>query len=393
MSLASFGVVLPPKYTLSITDMLATYSEANRRSFAHDRTQSVGASDVGQCLRKSWFSKRGVGTYERDSDYEDSAGATDRGSVYENEIWAPALKLHKPGRSRLLYSGTNQETLKSGWLSATPDGLFVDLERDCLQNHPTGAVEDIESQRSPFLSGESDFGCVVVECKTIDPRANLKGKPKPNHVFQVQAQMGLIRERTKFLPNYAILTYTDASFFDRVTEFVIPFDPKIYRAAHVRAERIMTAIDASALPAEGKDSGSKDCEYCPYKRACAAVSMEAAPAEVRKGVALTPGQDAAFANAAFSATVHASNEKIAATRKKEAQAEVKAILKDADTRGYTSQGGIKAAWSWQAGKKSLDMDALLQAHPEIDLARFQVEGAPFDKLTITLPKPGTLPKS
>ena len=40
-------------------------------------------------------------------------------------------------------------------------------------------------------------GDVVVECKTIDPRVNLL-EEKSENAFQVQVQMGLIRELTKY---------------------------------------------------------------------------------------------------------------------------------------------------------------------------------------------------
>ena len=90
----------------SIKDMLTAFSAANKRTFAHDRTKSVGGSDVGQCIRKTWLGKH-IAThgFTPDEDFVQSSGATDRGSVYENEVWAPALKAHRPEGAKLLFAG------------------------------------------------------------------------------------------------------------------------------------------------------------------------------------------------------------------------------------------------------------------------------------------------
>ena len=110
--------------------------------------------------------------------------------------------------------------------------------------------------------------CVTVECKTIDPRANLT-EAKPENVFQTHVQMGLIRDTTKYKPTHSVLSYTDASFWSDVKEFVIEFDPGIYAAAHQRAEKIMTGtMSTQEYKPEGWIAGGDECRYCPFTKAC-----------------------------------------------------------------------------------------------------------------------------
>ena len=46
--------------TISIKSMLDAHVAANGKTWEHDRDLTVGASEVGQCLRKTWFAKNGV---------------------------------------------------------------------------------------------------------------------------------------------------------------------------------------------------------------------------------------------------------------------------------------------------------------------------------------------
>jgi hypothetical protein len=82
--------------------------------------------------------------------------------------------------------GDQQHTFVSGFLSATPDGLLIDQPRNALAN----VIDDIGGDRS-----------IVVEAKTIDPRVRLDG-PRPEHAYQAQVQLGLIRELTSHQPQW-----------------------------------------------------------------------------------------------------------------------------------------------------------------------------------------------
>src|SRR5262249_27628317 len=157
---------------------------------AHNRSRTVGASEIAQCARRVFFKKNGTAA---DPGYKDTWGAVTRGSVFENEFWKPAMR--RAFGDRLHLAGGQQKTFVDGRLSATPDGLVTGLARNALKH-----------------LGICDIGpdCVLVECKTIDAREQLTSA-KPEHVFQVNVQLGLVRSKTQWKPNYAVISYTDAS--------------------------------------------------------------------------------------------------------------------------------------------------------------------------------------
>ena len=57
---------------ISIKRMLNDYIGATPKAWAHDRASTVGANEVGQCARKTWFTKQDA---PHDADYEDRHGA------------------------------------------------------------------------------------------------------------------------------------------------------------------------------------------------------------------------------------------------------------------------------------------------------------------------------
>jgi hypothetical protein len=146
----------------SIKEML-TYGVAKRqRTWGRDRAETIGASEIGQCARKTWFAKHGA---TPDSDYEDSWGARERGNLIENHHWEPAIRSYLTDtygeRVEFLLAGEDQETLVDGYLSATPDGLVVNRSNQVL----TIAGVDLEPNDG-----------LVLECKSIDPRVELKAE-------------------------------------------------------------------------------------------------------------------------------------------------------------------------------------------------------------------------
>jgi hypothetical protein len=110
----------------------------------------------------------------------------------------------------------------------------------------------------------------VVEAKTVDPRINLS-EPKMPHVFQVMVQLGLFRKLTKYKPDYGVIVYTNASFFDDVVEFVVRFDPAVFANAERRANRIMISSTAADLKPEGWIKGGDECKYCPFTKSCGSI--------------------------------------------------------------------------------------------------------------------------
>ncbi|MEI6108394.1 MAG: hypothetical protein WCR49_15485, partial [Opitutae bacterium] len=191
---------------ISIKDMADRHVAANQKHWSHDRLTTVGASEAFRCSRHTAYSKAETAT---DPDYEDRYGARVRGDLIENHFWEPAVRGQKPEGVQFLFAGREQKTLVDGYLSATSDGLLVGVAVDCLSHH---GIPDLGSDT------------LVVECKSIDPRVSLK-EAKGEHSGQTQVQMGLIRHGTPHRPNFALISYADASFLDTITEFVVVFDP------------------------------------------------------------------------------------------------------------------------------------------------------------------------
>ena len=107
----------------------------------------------------------------------------------------------------------------------------------------------------------------MLECKTADPRTKLDAA-KPEHRYQVILQLGLLRESTEWKPNYAVISYTDSSYWHEGIEFAVAFDEKVFANAQDRARTIMTARSAAEIKPEGWIAGGRECAYCPFTRAC-----------------------------------------------------------------------------------------------------------------------------
>lgn len=341
-----------------ISSALNQYAASTARQWATDRSQTIGASEIGQCARKVfWLKNEGDPKYgaERDPEYKDSWGATARGSVFENHFWEPALR--SAYGERLLFAGAEQKTFVQGFLSATPDGLLIGLT--------PGQLTD----------GSGTEACV--ECKTADPRTNLAG-PKTENVYQTHIQMGLIRDLTPYKPTHSVLSYTNASFWDEVTEFIIPFDPKVYEVGKARAAMIMTATSAADLKPEGWIAGGHDCNYCPFTRACGiqrrSLPFAEQPADPQFVAEIT---DLAVSIKRLEAQRDGADEQV-----RSLQDELRTRLREKNVRKIP---GV-ISWSAVKGRKSYNNKAIQQAATDagIDIEQFTTVGEPTDRLVITL---------
>lgn len=349
-----------------IKEALDSFAANSNKTFAGDRSQTVGASEVGACARKTyWMKNEGdkVHGATRDSEYADGWGARARGTVFEDSFWYPAMKA-KFGNA-LHYAGPDQKTFVSGFLSATPDGL-VDLPKP----------DALKRLGVPDIGGD----CIMAECKTADPRTNLV-EPKPQNVFQVQVQMGLVRELTPYKPMWSVLSYTNASFWDEVVEFPIKFDPAVYQVAKDRATLIMTATSAAELKPEGWIAGGHECEYCPFTVACG-ITRRSVP---EKDVATNDPQFIAeIADLAkeinFCKTSISAEESVL----RELEQGVRDRLREKNVRKIP---GV-ISWSSVKGRKTYDSKRLQEAAIEagIDIEQYAKLGEPTDRLTITAPK-------
>lgn len=342
-----------------ISEALDAYANSSNKVWSTDRSQTVGASEVGQCARKVfWTKNEGDPVYgaPRDPEYVDTWGARVRGTVMENELWFPAMAA-KFGE-RLLFAGPAQQTFVSGFLSATPDGLITRLLPGELADLPEG-------------------GCVTAECKSADPRTNLS-EAKAENIYQTHVQMGLIREQTEHKPTHSVLSYMDASFWNEVKEFVIPFDPTVYETAKKRAAHIMTATEASELKPEGWIAGGRECEYCPFTRACGIQRRSVPNSDVKA--------DPQFVAEMADLALQAKRFEIERDRNEAALRETQQDIRDRlRAHGVRKIPGI-VNWSHVKGRQAYNNKAIQQAaiSAGIDIEQYSTVGDPTDRLTISV---------
>jgi hypothetical protein len=347
-----------------IREALATYANATRNSDRR-RASTVGASEIGQCIRKIFYAKNAddpLYAIRRDVGYVDSWGAQQRGVAFEQSFWVPGLRA-KYG-PQLKFAGGEQRSFESGFLSATPDALLTEVPANILAEL---GVPDIESD------------CVLLEAKTVDPRVKLDG-PKPEHRYQVIVQLGLVRETTQFAPRYAVISYADASFWSEITEFAVAFDPDVYETAKRRAAKLMTAHSASELPPEGWIAGGHECKYCPFVTACG-VARHAVP-EV-SNAAIDPQFVTEARDLAREAKHHQGAVVAAETQLRNVQHEIRERLRAKGLRRVAGDD-FSIIWPPVKGRQSFDVRALKAAAiaAGVDVAQFETIGEPTDRLDV-----------
>lgn len=334
------------------------------------RRQYVGASEIGLCARRIFFAKEYM-RHPIDTKHSDSEnwGASRRGVTFERHFWLPAMRARYG--DNLLYAGPQQRSMKYGTLRATPDGLLINQPRDALKAF---GIKDIGP------SGE-----IAVECKTIDPRIPLQ-IAKPEHEFQTQVQLGLFHKTTDHRPLYAVISYTNASFFDDVTEFVFKYDPEILDGAMKRAGHILSAKDAGSVRAEGWIEGGKECEWCPFKQPCDAIRLP------RGELVRVPVSKLDTRSSTELERLGVAERKVAASISslekdhRNLQEEIKEKLRSLDLRAFDEGGSIKIIWSPVKGRPSYNMPELREAAAKLGLniQKYETVGQPTDRLMVTL---------
>jgi hypothetical protein len=353
-----------------IKQAITSYMFAIHRPW--DRSQSVGASEVGSCARRVWFSKFQDSTrLARDSDRPDRSGARHRGDLIEKNLWLPALR-HTYG-SRLIWAGDEQHTFGEGQLlTATPDGLLIDMPNDALKEFgiPSLIADDFSSDRS-----------IVVDCKSVDPRILIDGV-KFEHRMQVVVQIGLIRQETNYRPRVGLLSYIDASWHDEVEEHVVIFDQQIFEHAQRRAAMIMSTPSVDVLRPEGWIDNKGECEHCPWSNACARV-RSAVPETPDN--ALSPEQTAALITLGREYKLARQQADSAEQSAREMQVALKDQMRAHDAT-RVSADGVAITWSRVKGRRSTDIKALREAAEGagIDTAAFERTGEGTDRLVVTM---------
>jgi hypothetical protein len=348
-----------------ISEALRAYAPTLERVFA-DRQNTVGASEIGQCARKTyWLKMEGDAVYgvARNPEFVESWGARLRGSVFESAIWVEALRARFG--ANLLYTGEEQRSLYYELLSATPDGLLVNQPRNVLEHL---GVADIGA------SGE-----LVVEAKTIDPRARLD-TAKAEHAYQIQIQLGIFHAVTSHRPEYALISYTDASFWDETTEFVIARDPGIFAHAQMRAAQIMFAKIGGDLKPEGWIAGGNECRYCPFTTACGHERTAVPDTDVGT---TDPQFLAEMTDLARTAKQYEVEADAAYAKTRETRHSIRERLRAKQLRRIATDD-MRITWSPVRGRPAFDTEALRAAATEagLDISQFEAVGAATDRLSI-----------
>lgn len=348
-------------------EALNNYAKNTSKQFS-GRHLYVGASEVGQCLRKVGFVKHAI-RHNQPVDISDNWGARTRGTTFEESFWVPAMRKHFGGNIK--YIGEDQRRCTIGYLSGAADALLVNQSRKALAGL---FVPDIGPSKE-----------ILLDCKTIDPRINLS-EPKSEHVFQMHTNLGLLREIGSHKPDYGVIVYHNSSFWNDVVEFAVKFDPEIYKQAKIRAKQVIEAKGhLGRLPPEGWIAGGEECKYCPFIKECNAMRGTVPESDKTPSLQLVAElQDLAREEKKWA---KASDE--AATKQRAVQEEIKQRMREKGLRRIV-HGTIKIIWSAVKGRPSFNLPALRAAATEVglDVQRFETVGEPSDRLTITINKKG-----
>lgn len=346
-----------------LKDKLIQAIQDQARQFAHDRTQSVGASETFSCSRKNWFAKHTPDA--TDPGVEKNWGILERGNIIENAFFVPKLR-HIFGSESCLFMGDDQVTLHvtDARSSSTSDGMVYTDDRGILADD---GIPDIEAD------------CFLAECKSFDPRMNLR-EEKEVHRGQAIMQLGHFREKTEHKPVWAILIYINASDLTDIRVFPVRFDEEQYEFGKARNTSVFTTRDPFELMAEG--AWTDQCKYCPFTLACGNAEIKRFPTDSRN---YTQEQVDEVHALAIEYDAAREAEKAAIAAKGLAGEKIKTALSRIGNRGVESPD-FKATYSKMDGKTSLDkgaLNAFLQLHGA-DIADFEKSGGDFTRLTVTL---------
>src|SRR6516225_9111770 len=334
-----------------VTDAVAEFVTAQKKTWKHDRAQSIGASEIGQCARKIFCTKFEDDpdlAVPRDPDAHDSWGARERGNLIEKHLLVPAMRAKF--NHLAMFMGEEQKTFFDGYLSATPDCLL-----------------------------RTNGHYLLIEFKTIDPRAKLT-EAKPEHVYQAQMQMGILNALGEYRCDKAIVSYTDASFLSETKEFGIKFDPDYYAAAQKRASAILTAESMREIAPEGWIAGGQECKYCPFSIACGRQRKDVP----EDGGVADPQFVAEIAEEAKKYLFMVSARDGAEKQVRELQTEIKKRLQEKKLRRVVGHG-VSVSWSPVKGREIIDGKGLREAaiNAGIDVEPFISMAEGSDRLTIT----------
>ncbi len=293
----------------------------HRDSGLGDRSTYIGASDVGQCPKKSYLSKLFKPEYDLKQHIVFMRGHMAEGIVqaaFEGHPAKPAFR-------------TQVEAQGSGDLS------FIKTHIDFLVSFP-----------------EED---VVVECKSIS--SNFLESPYVSWVYQTQLQMRLSQEKTG-RPTRGIIVALNSNTGYSVT-FEVEQNETLFNVAASRAKVLWESVQSKTEP--NGEVGDL-CMFCPFKGHCTTLrhNGENLPDDIVLMAKRLKELSAA--------------EKEAASIKEK----LKAFMDAADLKKGVGED-VTISLSERRGRETVSVDALKAQYPEI-ANNLVVQGAPFKVLRI-----------
>lgn len=344
------------------------FIEQSHAGFDHDRSLTIGASEIEKCARATAYKKAKT---QYDDGFIESLGYAHRGNILEDAWFAPlATAWFKDMGAKLLHAGQKDQisiVAEEAHASATPDGVAIKV--------PSDALYDLKGGRE-FKGGD-----LLNEFKSIDPNVNTTRLPRAWHVGQVNYGLGLVRAATDFRPKHALLWYGNCSDLTKIERFVIPFHKGKFKQQLERAAFIMKARKKpEAIAPEGKINGGMDCKTCPWSHRCLGFA-----AWVPKGERELQSRDKRRVSKLVD-EVQAEKSKIeqAEQTKREKEAKLKETLTEIGTTS-AELGSIRVHWQRTPGQNRLDTAKMLRVlkRDGYDEKDFRVTTKPSERLEIT----------
>lgn len=328
-----------------------------QRTWSHDRSQSLGASETFACIRRGWFEK-----FMPEAKVQSPLGMAERGNIIEKHFVVPTLQ-RIFGAEKCLYMGDDQESFVFGRASATPDGLLIEQPLDLLVEHGVPSLETPE---------------LVLEVKSFDPRTNIH-EEKTIHHGQAQMQLGMYHALTDYRPEWATVLYVNANDLEDVRPFPLRRNPKVFEAGVKRANKVFDTTDPYDLPAEG--AYTDQCKHCPYTQTCRDAEIKHWPSDTKHQ---PPEIVDHFRHLVDDFISHRDAENAAKAEKKKTEEEIKRSLSRVGTR-MLDDPTFKVSYSKLEGRDSVDQDALgafLKEHNKT-IEDFHRAGGEYTRLTVT----------
>lgn len=352
------------------------YVAGNQKVWEHDRSQTVGASEVFGCHRHNFFKKRAPELASEPEEVDPEWGHTERGNLIENEFVVPCLR-SMFGEDNCFLMGTDQKTIVDGRLSATPDGVVVGLQQDALANYGVddiGEVGMIATEVKSF-GGEHAAPKKYKEHDKDDPSVvHIRYEPKPRHKGQNIVQMGLLRRKTNYQPDFGTVIYANPVNLKDVRIAPVKYDEAVYNVAKDRAEAVFDP-DKTAKDFAAEGLLINECQYCDFVDACNAVEMERFPDRIVPLAEIDPHQTKELEELVRKVAKMRKDYTQLEKDKKVEEAKLKDQLFDIGTTRFSANGAT-ATVSKCAGRKSVDK-ARIEEEFEISLEDYQKEGNPY----------------